>query len=352
MKNTGKIRIKTSLFFLTFITISAVFLKQIIAASFTNGSVMLSDPRPSVSSSYTLQFSGATNTTARCVKMEFSTTATGSVVPTGLGTTGVGVTVNSSSTFISGINAWSLDKSSNGTIKLTNSTGAVPINTNGTVVIDGITNSSSADTALYIKFNTYSDQSCSTGVDSNIIAYILTNGQAVTITVDPSFTFSVNNVAVGQTVNGVPTTVATTTNSIPLGAVTVGANAVAAQDLTVQTNAGHGYTIYARYTAAPTNGSYSLTDVSGTNTAPAAFPAAGNEAFGYTTSSTSLSTNATRFSANKWAKFTATNSEVGYASSPTTSAQTTRIGYQVGISGSTPAGSYTTTVILTATPTY
>jgi hypothetical protein len=122
--------------------------------------------------------------------------------------------------------------------------------------------------------------------------------------------------------------------------------------LTVNTNAGNGYTVYTRYTQAPTNGSHSITDWTGTNASPTTFSAAGTEAFGYTTTSTSLSGTAARFSSNKYAKFTTTDAEVAHATTGVSNDVTT-VGYQVGISGTTPAGVYgTSTVIYTATPAY
>lgn len=345
--------IKIFLSGITFFLLFVLFIHKITAANLTNGSVTLSDSRPSTTSSYTFSFSGATNTTIKCAKISLSTSASADTVPTGLGSSAAGVTVNASSSFVTGISGWTLDKATNGILKISNVTGGIAVGTTGTIIIDGVTNGSTADTGYFARFNTYSDQACTSVVDSNTVSFIYTNGQVLTVTVDPSLTFTVNNVAVGQTVNGVPTTVATTTNSIPLGSVTVGANVIAAQDLTVETNSGNGYTIYTRYTGALTNGSHSLTDFTGTNATPAVFSVGGTEAFGYTTDSTSLLTGtADRFATNKWAKFTTSNLEVGATNAPTTSAQTTRIGYQVGVNGSTPAGNYTTTIILTATPTY
>lgn len=350
--NKHKKKLRRLLFNFFLIVFAVLFLKEVIAANLTNGSVLLSDPRPSTSSSYTFTMSGASSTTVRCVKIELATTVSGSVVPAGLGSSAAGVAINASSNFVTGISSWSLDKTTNGTIKISNATGGTPTGTNGTIIIDGITNGSTANTAYYARFNTFSDQTCTTAVDTNTITFIYTNGQILSLTVDPNFTFTVNNVETSQTVNGATTTAASSTNSIPMGTVTVGSNAIAAQDLTVETNAGHGYSIYTRYTAAPTNGSHNIADFSGTNVAPTTFSAAGTEAFGYTTSSTTLSTDASRFSGGKWAKFTTTNAEIGHSENPTTSAETTRIGYQAGISGSTPAGTYTTTIVLTATPTY
>lgn len=179
-----------------------------------------------------------------------------------------------------------------------------------------------------------------------------TSDQAVSLTVDPSISFSIVSVGSSQTVNGATTTVASTATTIPLGTVSSSANAIAAHDLTVATNAGSGYTIYAKYTAVPTSGSNTIEDHTGTNASPTAFSAAGTEAFGYTTDDVTLGTGtANRFISNKWAEFTTSDLEVAY-NAAAVSSQTTRVGYQVGVAETTEAGSYMTTVTLTVTPIY
>ena len=82
---------------------------------------------------------------------------------------------------------------------------------------------------------------------------------------------------------------------------------------------------------------------------------AGTEAFGYTTNDATLGTGtAARFTTGgpKYAAFTTSNAEAGY-SGAAVSSETIRLGYAVGISGTTPAGTYgSSTVIITATPAY
>lgn len=195
-------------------------------------------------------------------------------------------------------------------------------------------------------------------MDSGTGVYIFTSGQAVSLTVDPTISFNIALVASSQSVNGATTTVATTDGTIPFGTVTASTNAIAAHDTTVTTNAGTGYTTSIRYTATPSDGgSNDINDVSpGTNGSPQDFSAAGVEAFGYTTDDATLSVTgdgANRFTTptNQWAKFTTSNAEVAY-SGAAVSAQTVRVGYQVGVANTTPATIYTTTVIITCTPAY
>jgi len=140
--------------------------------------------------------------------------------------------------------------------------------------------------------------------------------------------------------------------------VTDQANAIAGHELTTTTNAGTGYTTSIRYTAAPSDGgSEAIDDVSpGTNLIPAAFSAAGVEAFGYTTDDATLSNvgdGVDRFTtpADYWAKFTTGNLEVAYNGAKIAD-DVVRVGYQVGIASTTAAATYTTTVIITCTPQY
>jgi hypothetical protein len=227
------------------------------------------------------------------------------------------------------------------------------------LVLSGITNGSTAETGYFVQFSTYGNVDCATSpIDTGVSTFIYTTGQAVSLTVDPALAFTIDLLGSSQVVNGVTTTVASTDGTIPFGTVTSGANSIAAHSLTVTTNAGAGYTVYTRYTQAPTNGSDSINDLAThTNLSPGNFSAAGTEAFGYTTDDTTLSAagdGANRFTtpASQFAAFSTSNAEVAHSTAAVTS-ENTKVAYQVGISGTTPAGTYNnSTVIFTATPAY
>jgi hypothetical protein len=141
--------------------------------------------------------------------------------------------------------------------------------------------------------------------------------------------------------------------------VTSASNAIVCQALTAATNATNGFTVYARYTSKPTNSlSQTIADTNGSNGVPTAFPAAGTEAYGYTTNDTALSTcggtcNSNRFTSpsQEWAPMTTSNAEVMYETNGVSST-TFDIGHQVGVSNLTHPGTYSTTVIYTCTPIY
>lgn len=342
----------TPLFLFTFLFL--LFPKTSLAASLSTGSLNLSDPRPSaVGTTYTFTWSNVTTSTIKCIKVRFSTVSTGVTVPTSMTTTST--TLATSSTYVPNPAGWTMDASTNGTILLTLSGGTAPASASSrTLVLSNITNGSIADTRYFGLFDTYNNIDCSSSpIDSGVVSFIFTNGQLVSLTIDPSLTFSINAVAVGQTINGSATTVATTSTTVPFGPVTSATNGIAAHDLTVSTNAGSGYTVYTRYTGALTSGSgATIPDFTGTNASPATFSAAGTAAFGYTTEDITLGGGtANRFASNKYAAFTTNNNPV-VDSSVSVGSTTTRIGYQAGVSSTTAAGTYTTTVIMTIVPSY
>jgi hypothetical protein len=151
------------------------------------------------------------------------------------------------------------------------------------------------------------------------------------------------------------TTGTSTATTLPFGAVTTASNSLVCQDLQAATNATNGYSVYIRYTGKPQNAALDeIADHSGSNASPTVFSAAGTEAYGYTTDDATLGTGtANRFTNGgvKWAAATTGNAEVAYSSTGTAAA-TFRIGHQVGISTTTPGGTYSTTIIYTCTPVY
>jgi hypothetical protein len=279
-------------------------------------------------------------------------------MPTGMVTSGV--TLSGTSTYMPTPASWAAASSTPGTVKVTYSTGETPASAaTRTLVLGGITNGSTAETGYFAQISTYGNVDCATTpLDTGVATFIYATGQAISMTVDPALTFNVAALDASELVNGVTTTVASTDGTIPFGTVTASANSIAAHTLTVTTNAGSGYTVYTRYTQAPTNGSHSITDLATyTNLAPGNFSAAGTEAFGYTTDDTTLSAagdGVNRFTtpASQFAAFTTTNAEVAHSTAAVTS-EATKVAYQIGISGTTPAGTYNnSTVIFTATPAY
>lgn len=326
------------------------------AATLTSASLRLGDARISQVSQYTLSASGfTTGSTIGCIEVDLGSAVDGTGTITGLNT--------GSSTFVSqsvtATGTWAVSNtaSADHKLRLTNGTPVAPQSGAQTAVFGAVTNGSSPNTAYYAVMTTYTTNACTTPVDTVTVQFTYTDGQAASVNVDGTLSFSVAGIASTGTVSGATVNSTTTSTTIPFGTATSGANKVAAQNLTVATNAGSGYTVFIRGagTGLLTNsGGATIDALTGgrTNAAPGTFSAAGTEGFGYTTEDATLAGSSTRFSgSDKWAALSTTNEEIIYNNAPTAT-QTTKVGYQVGIANTTDPGAYTATVIYTATPVY
>ncbi|HIA92234.1 TPA: hypothetical protein EYO12_03950 [Candidatus Saccharibacteria bacterium] len=313
----------------------------------TDVSLELGDSRVDETSTYVLDMSTVdTGTSLQCIEIDLGANADGSGAVSGLDT--------SSSTFdasdIVTFGSWSVDNTASAAhqLRITNGTGENPSAT-GSITWGGVTNGDTAETTYYAVMTTYTDTGCSTANETTTVAFVYTNGQAVSVTVDPTLSFDIQPVASSTAVAGTTTTATTTDGTVPFGSVTSSSNGVAAHDLQVATNASSGYNVYLRYTQALTNGSGdTIDDHTGTYASPSAFPAAGTEAFGFHTDDTDVA----GFGASNFAAFKTSNEIVMSRTTATPSAETNTVAYQVGISNTTESGTYNSTLIYTAVATY
>jgi hypothetical protein len=360
-----------------------LFIEQTHAASLTSYSVNIGDSRAGVATYHNFQFNTPSTTAIKTITFQYCTTASGScTAPTGMiltasptlgtvsGIAGSGYSAAGSSGTCTG------SGNSNCTITLTVTTPSAQ--TGGATVLVpvtiGITNPTVTNTTYFVRITTVDGSSATIdGPNSPAFAILTGTSVAVSATVDPNLTFSIASVNSGGTVNGATTTVTSTAGTVPFGTLVSGSSQIAAQDLTITTNAGSGYTITASH-AATISGNPPLVavnnvdnidtfnDSGASNASPATWSApAGSTAdvdtgyFGYTTNDAALCTGTgNRFTSsggNKWAGTTTIGQEVA-CSTTGVSSQTTRVGYQVQINSLQPAGSYAGTVILIATPTY
>ncbi len=327
------------------------------AATLTVASVSLSDSRPSQTGvTYAAAASSYSGSTIKCVKEVFATTPAGTTKPTGMATAS-GITIAGSQTLLASTVGWTRGGSDpDGTVTFINSGSSEAPSGTKTWDLAGFTNSSLADTTYWLRISTYGNADCVTSpVDNTTIGFIITSGSQLSLTVDQSLSFTVNSVGSAAICDGTTTTQASTATTLPFGTVTSAVNGVVCQDLSAATNSTGGYTISLRYTGKPANGVGGfIADQTGSNASPTPFSAAGTEAYGYTTDDATLGTGtASRFTngGQKWAAATTVNSEVAFEPSGVT-AQTYRIGHQVGVSSITAAGNYSTTIIYTCTPVY
>jgi hypothetical protein len=257
------------------------------------------------------------------------------------------------------------DFTGNGTLSTVVTTPAAQSTQAVTVSYTGITNSTTPDTTFFARVTSYSDTG-STVIDTASVAFAIltTTSISVSASVDPTFTFTVAAANTGS-VNGAPVTVTSSTaNSIPFGVLSTGASKVAAHDLSVVTNSKNGYTITVKAIADPplADGSNNIDKFTGTNATPTSWSSpAGTGAnvntgfFGYTTNDATLGTGtADRFTStpNVWAGTTTSPVEVAYSGTGISASEVTRVGWQAEVNGLQPAGAYSGTVVLVATPTY
>jgi hypothetical protein len=237
----------------------------------------------------------------------------------------------------------------------------------------GITNPSTINSTYYARTTTYSDTGTTVidGTTAAAFAVLDTSSIAVSASVDPNFAFSVAGVSSGGNFNGGTgnINVTSTATTLPFGTLTAGTPKIAAQDVTVTTNAANGYTVTASASATTQAGSPPLVSGStnnidsftGTNASPTTWSnPSGSTAnvntgfFGYSTEDSSLCAGtANRFtnSGPNWAGTTSTGQELICSATAVTS-ETTRVGWEIAVNSVQPAGAYTGTVVLVATPTY
>lgn len=335
--------------------LAAFVLPAIPVGALTNSSLTLSDPRTSQTNvTYTFDAQNFTTATpVACIQLQLNTAADGSGSAVG---TSTGASLVSSTVITTG--QWTLDATTNGLLELTHNTTNEAPNASGNFVFGGITNGATEGTTYYAIFTSYTNSGCTGGseVDQQTVAYVFKNGELVQLTIDPTLTFTCSSVSSGLDVNGATTTADSTASGIDFGnAVTFAANGISAHDINVSTNATNGYTVYIRHTGDLSNGSDTIANHTGTNAAPTTFSAAGTESWGYTTEDGSLTTGtADRFTNGgpNWAGFTTSNEPVIYNTAATSGTETTRVGHQVGVATTTPAGTYQTTIIYTVASVY
>ncbi len=336
---------------------------KVQAGTFTPAKVIISDSRAgNAATTYDFAFTTSVTTDIKQLNVVFCTTASGAcTTPTGMVTT----TATRDSDNIAGTGRTDTF-TGNGTLTTVMTTPATQSTQAVTVSYSGITNPTTTDSTFFARLTTFSDTG-STIIDSSSVAFAIltTTSIAVTASVASTFTFSVAAVTTGS-VNGASIDLATTTaNSIPFGILASATPKIAAHDLTVTTNAANGYTVTVKAAATPplVDSTNNIDAFSGTNATPTTWSSpAGSGAnvntgfFGYTTNDASLGTGtATRFTGsggNKWAGTTTSPLEVVYSATGIGSSEVTRVGWQAEVNGLQPAGSYSGTVILVATPTY
>ncbi len=176
-------------------------------------------------------------------------------------------------------------------------------------------------------------------------------------TAGPTLTVAITGVSSGITIASETTTVTSTATTMGFGSLTVGDAFpnIAAQTVTVTTNAAGGYTSTVQQNNNLTSSQGdTIATVSGTNASPAAFDTGVTQGrFGYHTTDSSLCTGTSaRFSsANTYAALDVTPYEVACNSSVAT-AEATDIVYKLVIGALQEAGDYQNVITYITTATY
>lgn len=181
--------------------------------------------------------------------------------------------------------------------------------------------------------------------------------EASATTSAPSIVVSIAGVNSGVSVGGLTTTDTSTSTTMGYGSLTIGDGSpnIAAQTVTVTTNASGGYTATVQQDGdLRTNVGDSIPVVSGTNASPAAFGTGVTTGrFGYHTTDSTLCTGTTgRFSTNDtYAALALTPFEIACSSGPVTN-EATSIVYKLVIGTLQEAGNYQNILTYIATATY
>lgn len=311
------------------------------AAELNGEIVSLSVPTIGATATYTITVGNVTGAAIGCVRIAFTDSVGGSILPAGMGilaanltTTGTLITPSSDADF------------DGHTYEIIDSTPASPGAGTHTIILSGVTNSTVANTTYYVTVNTFSDVACTTAVDTNGVgAFVNTAGVVVDATVNPSLTFTVG------------------TTTCTLGVLTTSAHGKCSHVMTAASNATSGYAI-SYYTPATltssggdtitANGATAIADASGVTeqyginlVANTIAPTVGANKSGDTTPTVGAQYNII----DSFALVEATNTTIATVNAPSNTTTFT-VSYIANIAPSTDAGVYTSTQTYNITATY
>jgi len=169
-----------------------------------------------------------------------------------------------------------------------------------------------------------------------------------------TLTFSIDGLPTATTTSGVTTNVDTTSTSVPFGVLSFGTSTIAAHRLTVTTNAGAGYRIFAyERQALLDQSSAEIPPVAGTNDVPDAWTtgctSTSTGCWGYHTNASVLDGGSTRFAPDDtYAQFTGDPAEVAYSATPVTG-QSTDLVYRLQVTHQQDPGDYASQIVYIVT---
>ncbi|HEX7260170.1 MAG TPA: hypothetical protein VF272_04545 [Candidatus Saccharimonadia bacterium] len=331
------------------------------AGSLSSATILLSDPRPAQNgTTYTFNFSVASTTVLKAFRAQMCTTPSGSCT-TPAGFSGSFALLASQPTGFGDGSGWVSDPVT-GSLQMVKAGNVAAPSGSQQIIFSNVTNPASEGT-YYMRLTSYSDATYATDVDNGTVALTIVSGITVSATVDPTLNFSVSGIPASTVYKGAlntsdrcvdsATSISFGTPLLPLSPDT---NYDCGQTLTTSTNGNGGYQVTVN-TIDPgntlKNGPSSLPDWTGTNASPTATPGGTAEIFAYTTSDSSLSGSANRFSTsdNLFAGLSNTPAEVAYHTT-TVANDTVNVAYRLRFTFLSAAGTYTGKVIYTCTATF
>lgn len=331
------------------------------AGSLSSAAILISDPRPSQTGvSYTFNFTVASSTILKAFRAQLCTTASGSCT-TPAGFSGASATLGQQPTGFGDATGWTTDPVT-GSLQMVKAGNVAAPSGSQQIIFNAVANPDTAG-SYYMRLTTFSDASYAVPVDNATVSIVVVSGITVSATVDPTLNFAVSGIPASTTYKGALSTADRCVDSAtaitfgtPLLPLAPDTNYDCGQTLTTSTNGSGGYQVTV-HTLDPgntlKNGAASIPDWTGTNSTPSATPSSSTELFAYTTSDSSLSGTANRFTAsdNLFAGLSNAPAEVAYHAS-TIANDEVNVGYRLRFTFLSAAGTYTGKVVYTCTPTF
>jgi hypothetical protein len=172
-----------------------------------------------------------------------------------------------------------------------------------------------------------------------------------------TLSFLISGLTSGTSTEGVTTDISTQPTSVSFGSLPIGTSRIGAHRLSITSNAGNGYKIYAYQRQGLLNPyAHEIPAVTGTNSSPLPWSSAcastSTGCYGYHVGEDVLEGGSTRFAADDtFASFTTYADEVAYGSGPVTDS-TTDIVYRIEVNSLQDAGDYQSSLVYIATPVF
>lgn len=305
------------------------------AAQITGRSVTIGNSAPSASTTYTFNFTVPTTGTAiKSASFTACTTASGTcTTPSGFSV--ASSTLSSQPTGLGATSGWTVNTSTAGSLRVTNSSNTTNPSGSQQVVFAGVVNPSATNSTYFFRMTTYSDASWTTVVDTGTVATSTAGQVTVTASVDEALTFTLSN------------------TTVPLGTLTSTSTGSGTSTMSASTNASSGYAVTVNGTTL-TSGANTINALTtptassqgskqfGLNLAANTTPSVGS-----TVSGSGSGTASTGYSSANNFKFVSGDT-VASATGPTNS-NTYTISYLANIDAVTNPGAYSTVLTYVAT---